>query len=467
MNIWILWWSIMKELRPAFSRERTFMWFAVSVASFCCRVDLMGVTSIIRTLGLKASCYTRLLDNFHSTGIALDRLCELWAKAVFKLCPGILLINNRPVLVADGIKKQKAGKKMPAVKLLHQDSESNTKAEYIMGHSCQAIGVLVSACHNVFCVPLVTRIHEGIIETNRDKRTLMDKLIEMLKTLCLKAECYLVADAYYGNQKIIEGLLKSGHHLVCRARKNAVAYELPPKAKLKRRGRPKKYGRKLKLMDLWKSDDIQVESIESPVYGEEGVMLEVISKDLMVTYAKKSIRFVLVNHPTRGQIILFSTDKTLSASDIIKIYGLRFKIEVSFKQAVWTLGTYSYRFWMKDMEPTKRNQRDVYLHMKSKTYRDGVKRKLRAYHAYIQAGVIAQGALMLISAKSAELVWSNFGSWMRTKRSGVAPSEWVTALSMRNALPELIASNEKGPTLGKFIRDKIDFERAEGYRLAS
>jgi hypothetical protein len=35
------------------------------------------------------------------------------------------------------------GKKMPGVKLLHQQSESNTKPEYIMGHSLQAIGLVV------------------------------------------------------------------------------------------------------------------------------------------------------------------------------------------------------------------------------------------------------------------------------------------------------------------------------------
>jgi hypothetical protein len=40
------------------------------------------------------------------------------------------------VLVGDGIKIPKRGKKMPAVKLLHQQSESNTKPEYIMGFLC-------------------------------------------------------------------------------------------------------------------------------------------------------------------------------------------------------------------------------------------------------------------------------------------------------------------------------------------
>jgi len=58
----------------------------------------------------------------------------------------------------DGIKCPKRGKKMPAVKLLHQQSDANTKPEYIMGHSLQAVSVLVGAAHSFFAVPLATSL---------------------------------------------------------------------------------------------------------------------------------------------------------------------------------------------------------------------------------------------------------------------------------------------------------------------
>jgi hypothetical protein len=48
----------------------------------------------------------------------------LWARAVLGLFPSPVRINGRLVLVGDGIKAPKRGKKMPAVKLLHQQSES-------------------------------------------------------------------------------------------------------------------------------------------------------------------------------------------------------------------------------------------------------------------------------------------------------------------------------------------------------
>ena len=467
MGSWNLWIEIVNHLRPAFTREKTYLWFILAVAGFCCRTDLVGLTSVVRALGLKGSCYMSLRRMCHSEAINLDKLASIWAKLIIKYHPSIVKINERYVLVADGIKKQKSGKKMPSVKLLHQESESNTKAEYIMGHSCQAIGILAQSCHTVFCIPIINRIHEGIVESNRDKRTLMDRLITMVESLTINVPYYLVADAYYGNRKIINGLLKSGQHLICRARSNAVAFEQPKEKDRTRVGRPKKYGRKFSLRSLWDNNPELATEIASPVYGEHGVILRVISIDLAVKYCDSLIRFVLVDHPTRGRIILFSTDTSLQPKEIIAAYGYRFKIEVSFKQAIWTLGTFTYRFWMKNMKPTKRNQGDIHTHMETKDYRDAIKRKMHSYHTYIQAGVIAQGLLQIISSAETGSVWLNFGSWIRTRRPGVAPSEKVCSVSMRNSLPEFLASTHKESTFRIFLRKNLDLTRAEGLLFAS
>ena len=469
MHLWLQWWMQVRQLRAAFSRKRTFLWFALCVAGMSVRKDLAGVTSIIRALGLRDGFYDRLLDCFHSPAINLDFLAVLWTKVILRCCARLLLVvNGRFVLLADGLKAPKAGKKMPAVKKLYQESESNTKPKYIFGHSCQAIGIVAGFMETFFAIPLVCRIHEGVVFSNRDKRTLLDKMMELLGTLLLQAPSYFVADAYYASRNVIRKLLSSGHyHLVSRARSNAVAYYPAAASRIIRRGRKKIYGKKLKLKSLF-ADRQKFVMAASPVYGELDTKLMYRCLDLLWRPVGVKVRFVLVIHPTRGKIILMSTDLTLSALEVVALYGVRFKIEVSFKQAIHTVGTYAYHFWMAGMEKLSRSKSgNQHLHRRSQRYRDQVRRKMRAYHVHIMAGVIAQGMLQFLSLTQAKTVWKSFGSWIRTIRPGVLPSEQTVAVAMRNVMPEFLAVSDPNQTLAKFITERIDISRSEGLALVA
>src|SRR5215471_18142523 len=145
MSLWLLWWNAIRQLRPAFTRLQTFLWFVTTAAGFTVRTDHLGVTSIVRALNLDPRRYNALVRHFASSAIKLDQLTALWTSLVLRLLPQALRVNGRYVLVGDGIKIAKCGRKMPAVKLLHQQSESNTKPEYITGHSLQAVSLLVQA----------------------------------------------------------------------------------------------------------------------------------------------------------------------------------------------------------------------------------------------------------------------------------------------------------------------------------
>ena len=238
MSLWMPWWNAIWLLRPAFSRLRTFLWFATAVAGFTVRTELLGVTSLVRALKLEARFYNKLVDHFHSPAVQLDRLAALWTQTVLRLFPQPLRINGRCVVVGDGIKVPKRGRTMPGVKLLHQHSESNTKPEYIMGHSLQAVSLLVQAAASVFAVPLAIRIHEGVVWSNRDRRTLLDKMLALLGIVAIAYPCYFVADAYYAARKIVAGLLEENNHLVTRVKSNAVAYTLHQQRGPRQRGRP-------------------------------------------------------------------------------------------------------------------------------------------------------------------------------------------------------------------------------------
>lgn len=464
MQLWSTWWSVLRLLRPGFSRLRTFLWFATAVAGFTVRTDLLGVTSIVRALKLNERFYTVLLEHFHSPAVQLERLTALWAQIVLRLFPGVLRVNGHLVLVGDGIKTPKRGRKMPAVKLLHQQSDS--KPEYIMGHSLQAVSVLVQAASSVFAVPLALRIHEGLVWSNRDRRTLLDKMLSLLSALAITMPYYFVADAYYAAGKMVGVLLQQGNHLITRARNNAIAYADPPTTKARKKGRPRIYGKKTKLNALFK-DAAAFQSAPSPVYGEKKVTIAYRVCDLVWRPARRRVRFVLVVHPSRGTLILMSTDTCLEALEVIRLYGLRFKIEHGFKQAKQIVGSFTYHFWMADMAPLRWRNGNQHLHRHTLDYRNAIKRKMHAYHTFIHAATVCQGLLQYLSATVPDLVWNSFGSWLRTIRAGIPPSERVVANAMRHSLPQFLLGAAQNNNLAKFILARQNQNALAMFRTAS
>ena len=87
MKIWILWWNMIWQLRPACSHIRTFMWMASAVAGMILRAEHLGVTSFVRTLGLRPKCYQSFLDMFHSNALKLERLTILFRAARLEVFP--------------------------------------------------------------------------------------------------------------------------------------------------------------------------------------------------------------------------------------------------------------------------------------------------------------------------------------------------------------------------------------------
>lgn len=331
-----------------------------------------------------------------------------------------------------------------------------------MGHSFQAVALLTSAFGYFFATPLAAEIHEGVVESNRDTRTLLGKMATLVQSLSLTVPAYFLGDAYYAKQTLILPLLKAGIHIITRVSKASVAF-YPPIVKAKGRGRPKLYGRKVKLMDIFK-DQAAFTVGTGSLYGEDQARFRYRSIDLLRRPIGILVRFVFVMHPTRGNAIFLSTD-LIDPLEIIKIYSLRYKIEVTFKQTLHSIGTFTYHFWMREMTRIKKCSGNQYLHRKTEEYRQQVKRKLRAYHVYTQVGLIVHGVLQIISMTIHTDVWLCFGSWIRTIRPNVLPSEAVVMKALRNTVSDFLSSDQVDPSIAKFIIEKIDFTRAEGLRL--
>lgn len=183
--------------------------------------------------------------------------------------------------------------------------------------------------------------------------------------------------------------------------------------------------------------------------------IKIFFQDLFWRPLGAVVRFVWVIHPYRGKMILLSSDTSLAAIDIVSLYGLRIKIEVSFKEALRRLGSYAYHFWTMMKKKTKRCSGDEYLHRADKEYREKFFEKIRAYHVQVQLGVIAQGLLQYLSITKSEIVWKFFGSWIRTIRANVLPSESIVAVALSNGYLNFLVEGIGPVSFKKFLRKRI------------
>jgi len=303
--------AILEPLRGAFSRRAAFEWFFVIVWAFMLRLEAQGVTSIVRCMGLAPLEYHNLLHFFHSTSFQVQLLCCKWAEIVKQHTQSVT-VAGLPLHVVDGIKQGKAGRKMPGVKLLHQESNDNSKPEYIMGHYWGALSSLVRAGKHVFAIPLRFQIQDGLKRSPSEAASLVDKMGELVTTT-LTATGIVVADAYFATQGFFKALRAADLHCISRVRSNTVAYRPPPARVPGTRGRPRKRGAKVKLAQLFDRPGLfRQASVE--LYSE---LRSIRYSCLDLLWHGLLVRFVLSIYPDGKRRILVSTHIHLSPEAIL------------------------------------------------------------------------------------------------------------------------------------------------------
>lgn len=475
MRLWREWAHAVGQLRDAARQDRTWLWVCLILVGFCTRPDLAGATSWVRATFLGTAAYHGVLNVFRGRGVDLDALTRLWASLVGRLLQPVQVTVGPPgrqttygAALGDGVTVAKEGRKMPGSKSHYQSSGSNAKAEYVMGHSFQALGLLVQGLLGPVCVFLAARLDSGIKNGPRDAQTCLERFVALflpLAPLVAATPLILVADAYYGAQSVLRSLLAAGHHVVTRAKSNSVAHKPVSRRRLREKGpgRKPKHGPKVELATCWRK--ARYHKAKSPVYGDKNVTLRYFTRTLWWAPAGKLCLFVFAHHPTRGRIVLASTLVELDPLDVIRLYGYRWKIEAGFKHAKHTVGVFSYRFWMAGMKPTRRGGGAQYLHGKPAAYKAKVRRLERKYNLHVQLGLVAQGLLQYLAVKFPKQVRRNARTWLRTDRTERTPSEALTSRALAGGLPEFLQDDDSGVNWAKSLAKNADLARLPGIRV--
>lgn len=456
MSIWIPFFDVLWQLRDAFPRKQTFLFFSLAVVGVCVRADTRGVTSFVRSLALREASYHGFLRLFHCSSLDPGRLFDKWTAVVFKIfAKNIVNVNGRMILAADGLKIAKEGRRMPGVRSLHQESSNNTKPTWIMGHYFQVISVIVEGLGRSFAVPLSARIHDGLRCSNRESKTLVEKLYLELLWLPIPQPFILVADSYYAAKVCVDLLSSFKHHLVTQVRMNTVGREEPIQVKGKR-GRNPKYGKHVKLQPLFEDE---MQAVAATIYGKKEVAIKFWCRDLLWTAHRGKVRFVGTILPDGRRAILMTTDLTLEPKEIIEIYALRMKIEQSFKVSTRQLGSFAYHFWCKSMDKIKSRSNGQYLHKKSIEYREKMIQKFESCERFVFSGCVAQGILQYLASCYPGLVWASFNSWYRSQLTTASPTEEIVQSALKTRLFELFTCKQISPEITKFIAEKTGKNR--------
>ena len=358
----------LSAFKTCFTRTATYRWFVVVIVGLMTRTDFLGVTSLIRCLGIHPGRYESLLYFFRSDAFSTKTLKNTWFQAVLH-DHRLYKINSRTLLLGDGTKQPKEGHYMPGVKKQFQESENSSKPPYFFGHMYGGIGAVINQGSSFFCIPLDMNIQDGLKETDSWKQgschDAASHVVQMIRNGYEAADTfgssYLVLDRYFLTVPALTELnqLKQSAHLldvITRAKSSCIAYEIPKADRTPRRGRPRKKGEPIKLNTLFEDRASDFISAEIMMYGKKETVQYLCLDLLWGTKLYKKLRFVLVKY-AKSSAILVSTDLSLNPVLIIEAYAHRFKIECTFREFKQQIGGFCYHFWTKAMPKLNKNKK--------------------------------------------------------------------------------------------------------------
>lgn len=246
--------------------------------------------------------------------------------------------------------------------------------------------------------------------------------------------------------------------LIIRAKKNVVGYFQAEILRPRGPGRPRTYGEKVKLSELFDHPHL-FSKAKCTIYGKvEDV--SITSLDLLWKPTADLIRFVLAV-TSRGPIILMSSDLHQDPVAALELYCTRIRIETMFDMLKNVMGVFRYRFWTKGLPRHSRKPRkNRYLKKAiNSDQMEKVRRCFAAYERFVMTGAIALGLLQLISLKYEQSVWKAFEGFLRT-RSRKLPSERTVKSVIRSLLIKDLLSLAPGAIMGEILKRRFKKKRA-------
>lgn len=316
--------EILLYFRPLFNSQN-FALFCAFIYGFLFYPGRKTVTGLYIGSQPK-SCYWSLIK-FLSRGkwdadVVAKRLLEL-LQTVFK----------HWVYVYDETHAQKTGKAQFGLHFFrnHRYQKRNTnQSKFHWGHQFAALGLLCFTVSQTVLFPVWVKM---LLPSNAALNSLA-----VLETILSQIPVGLIIfDRGFNNRKVFKILLAYGHHLLCRAKSNAVFYYLPQPKEQPKRGRKKKYGKRVDV-PLMRFRNLKV----------SGQTISVADSIVRTKMCPFPVRLVVKRtKPKKGKpyryFMAYTTDLELPVETILRYYRLRWELETAFRDAKQNFGFDAYQ----------------------------------------------------------------------------------------------------------------------------
>ena len=207
---------------------------------------------------------------------------------------------------------------------------NKNQSKFHHGHEFGAIGWLCETPEGVRSFPLGARVM-----CPGKKR---DSSFAVLKRLCAKMPPGLIVfDRGFNRRKVFTHILSQGHHLLCRAKPNAVFYQIPKPPKHPKQGRPLRYGNRVCLPRLQFTEIVVNDNT-----------LSVANKVVRTKMCPVDVRRVVIRtRPKKSKpyryFCLFTSDLQRPVAEGIRHYKNRWQIETAFRDIKQNFGFDTYQ----------------------------------------------------------------------------------------------------------------------------
>ncbi|OCX88455.1 transposase [Acidithiobacillus thiooxidans] len=285
-----------------------------------------------------------------STQLAWDRL---WPIA-WNLIPSPL-VDGRLILALDDTLNDKTGKRIFGCGFFFDHTAKVNHPTYPWAQNIVMLGLLKPIKGRWACLPLGCRFYHrqkdiaaGKINVRRHGRVpvFQSKMAQAAAMILPVATHFsghsplIVCDSWFGNNGLWKPLnaAEPSIHLLSRLRSSTVLYAEPADAARTAKGRPRKYGDRCgSVTELATSLRAQAQKYTAQLYGKARE-IRAYDQIFLLKTLRCPVRVVWVFRKTQW-VAFFTTDLTLSVTQIVEYYGARWKIEAGFKEIKQEIGS--------------------------------------------------------------------------------------------------------------------------------